>query len=101
MATAKRVPAEAYYYQLTLTPFEAEVLRAVCSRIGGTPGESYPRGAMDNIGAALRQAGVHASDFDVDPSAHAIHFVRKCGCIGSTCTANCARTGCSGQPRNC
>ena len=55
MAIAKRIPQEldARDVQLTLTAFEASVLRFICGRIGGTPGAGKPRGAMDSISDAL------------------------------------------------
>jgi hypothetical protein len=41
---------------LTLTPYEAAVLRTACGWIGGHP--DGPRGAMDRISSMLQQANI-------------------------------------------
>lgn len=76
MAIAKRIPTEVIDprdVQLTLTAFEASVLKFICARIGGTPGASNPRGAMDSISNALWDADVRAGPFQTDEP-RAIHF---------------------------
>lgn len=80
MAKAVRIPPEVQPtsdmrdVQLTLTEYEARVLKFVCARIGGAPGSATPRGAMDSISDALWDAGVSAGDFFSKPESRAIHF---------------------------
>lgn len=78
MASAKRIPQELDQrdVQLTLTAFEASVLTFICTRIGGTPGEHTPRGAMDSIAGALFDAHVSAGHFKTDAS-RSIHFTEE------------------------
>lgn len=75
MATAKRIDRDFYPrdVQLTLTAYEATVLRFVCARIGGTPGET-PRGAMDRIASALSLVNVDEGDFQTLENNRSIHL---------------------------
>lgn len=50
------------HYQLTLTKHEAEVLRFVCTQIGGPT--SSPRGCMANIAIALDETGMMYPNFE-------------------------------------
>lgn len=78
MAKAVRIPTapnrDTRDVQLTLTDFEARVIKFICARIGGTPGLGTPRGAMDTIATALYDAGVVTSDDFQTTESRAIHF---------------------------
>lgn len=45
---------------ITITQYQAEILRSVLHRVGGTP--RGPRGFMDTINEALKDAGVELSE---------------------------------------
>ena len=49
---------------LRMTELEAGTLRQILSRIGGDP--TGPRGTLDNIGAAIVQAGVEKTGFKTE-----------------------------------
>ena len=60
MATAKRItspPVEPEVISLNLTQTEAEIIKAFTQMVAGLPEKTY-RSVTDDIGEALRKAGV-------------------------------------------
>lgn len=75
MAKAKKVvPERTYEVQLTLTQEEAETLRTICQRIGGSP-EFTRRKHADSIKEALIDIGVDYVETDICPKSRAIYFI--------------------------
>jgi hypothetical protein len=72
MATAKKVPADSFDVQLTLTKREAELLRRIFAAIGGDP--AGPRGEINKIAASLDAIEIYSADEPLNPVHHSIYF---------------------------
>lgn len=59
---------------LELTVDEAAVLRQVTNNIGGKEDGFSPRGMMDNIGRALRDAGIGSTTYPRRPGMGSLYF---------------------------
>jgi len=61
-------------YVLHLTPDEAQTLRLICSKIGGSPAKT-PRGFMDSIADALDEQHVNFPEkYILNNTNHSIYF---------------------------
>lgn len=57
---------------IEFTPYEQDVLAAICNRIGGCP--TGPRGVTDKLNDILRLVKADASNLSFDSDAGAIYF---------------------------
>jgi hypothetical protein len=60
-------------YRLTLNSEEASVLLSVLNMIGGDY-KVYPRRVTENIGEALKSAGVSSAELACEPGRDGIYF---------------------------
>lgn len=60
VVTTKTVEVKNPVIILDLTPYQAEVIAAVCQKVGGWP--EGPRGVFDELNKALHAAGIHGDE---------------------------------------
>ena len=78
MATAKKetIRTETVTYHLELSQDEAETLRFICERIGGSA-YNTPRGHTDAINNALLKCGAGPGNHIIDPQFPSLYFMEK------------------------